>query len=368
MPPGHLARFVRDTVREALDLPALFVQALRLCRAAGLAKPGHVAVDGAKLRAGASKHKATSCRRATRGRRRQQAGPRPGAEVRAWMERAQAADAAGDAQHGLDRRGGGTPDCPGATRRSGMAGKQRRPRRIRAAEAQTEAGARAGPAACDPGGPGPSSGVQERGNRKEAAATAGPAASSPMPPGKARRNSTDGDSRTVPGGGGFVAGHNGQTAVGAQHQTTTAQRVSTNPAGSDALQPLVDSTTGAPGKAPAEVSAGAGFASEANLHAMDARGVRPCSCPGRPRRGPTAPEAKRVLRTPRVQEVAGTTRRAGRRSRRRLRKQVVEPVFGQVKHARGSRQSLPKGRNKVRGGWAVACTAHNLAKPHRARA
>ncbi|MFL5334856.1 MAG: IS1182 family transposase [Geminicoccaceae bacterium] len=428
--PGHLAHFVRDTVREALDLSAitgvytaeqgqppyhpgmlvalllygysrgiyssrqlgraceerldmmavtglnrpdfrtisdfrkrhlralsdLFVQVLLLCRNAGLAKLGHVAVDGTKLRANASKHKAMSYGRM------QQEEPKLAAEVKAWMDRAQAADDAEDAQHGRDRRGDEMPDW--------MADKQRRLERIRAAKAQLETEAKAEPGA-DPDGPGPSSGMQERGHRKKTEPAAPPdvAPPQPAPPDKAQRNFTDGDSRIMPSGGDFIAGYNGQIAVDAEHQIITAQRVSTNPADFDALQPLVDGTIDALGKAPAEVSGDTGFASEANLHAMDARGVRPYLCPGRLRHGSTDPEAKRVLkRTPRMQNMADTIRRAGRRSRYRLRKQVVEPVFGQIKHARGFRQFLLRGLDKVRGEWAMVCTAHNLTKLHQATA
>jgi transposase len=400
VPSGHLAHFVRDTVREGLDLSAilgtyteergqppyhpamlvalllygysrgiyssrqlaraceervdvmavtglnrpdfrtvsdfrkrhlqaladLFVQVLRLCRAAGLVKLGHVAVDGTKLRANASKHKAMSYGRMC------QEQPKLEAEVAGWMAQAEAADAAEDAEHGPDRRGDETPDW--------MANKQRRLERIRAARAKLEAEA-AGTEAHDPDGPGPSSGMQERGNR-----TPGPA---DAPPDKAQRNFTDPDSRIMPSsGGGFIAGYNGQVAVDAAHQIITAQRVSTNPADFDALQPLVEATTAALGKAPAEVSGDSGFASEANLNAMDARGIRPYLSPGRLRHGSTDPEAKRVLkRSPRMQRMAETIRRAGRRTRYRLRKQVVEPVFGQIKAARGFRQFLLRGLKKV---------------------
>jgi Transposase DDE domain len=268
------------------------------------------------------------------------------------MERAQAADEAEDAEHGEDRRGDETPDW--------MADKQRRLERIRAAKARLEAEAAAGPAASDADGPGPSSGMQERGNRK---------AASTVPPDKAQRNFTDGDSRIMPSSGGFIAGYNGQIAVDAEHQIITAQRLSTNPADYDALVPLVDGTHVAIGTFPAEVSGDTGFESEDNLTAMDARGVRPYLCPGRLRHGSTDPRTKRVLkRTPRMQRMADTIRRAGRRSRYRLRKQVVEPVFGQIKQARGFRQFLLRGLQKVRGEWAMICTAHNLLKLHRASA
>ena len=449
VPPGHLAHFVRDTVREALDLSAimdcyteprgqppyhpamlvalllygysrgiyssrqlaraceervdmmavtglnrpdfrtisdfrkrhlqalsdLFVQVLRLCRAAGLAKLGHVAVDGTKLRANASKHKAMSYKRM------QQQEPQLAAEVRSWMEQAQAADAAEDARHGPDRRGDETPDW--------MADKQLRLARIRDAMAQLEAEALAGRDACDPDGPGPSSGMQERGRRKKVRtptsdnptsdnqtsdnqtsdnpASDNPAPSAPVPPEKAQRNFTDGDSRIMPSQGGFIAGYNAQAAVDAESQVIVAQRLSTNPADFDGLQPLMDDIIAQLGQPPGQVSGDTGFASEANLNAMDARGIDPYLCPGRMRHGSTDPEGARTLkRTPRMQKMAETIRSAGREGPYRLRKQVVEPVFGQIKHARGFRQFLLRGLHNVRGEWAMLCTAHNLNKLHKA--
>lgn len=424
--PGHLAHFVRDTVREALDLTAisgvykaeqgqppyhpgmlvalllygysrgiyssrqlaraceervdvmavtglnkpdfrtisdfrkrhlaslqlLFVQVLRLCQAAGLVKLGHVAVDGTKLRANASKHKAMSYKHMA------QQEPKLAAEVASWLDQADAADAAEDAQHGATRRGDETPDW--------MADKQRRLERIRAAKAQLEAEAKAGPGSTDPDGPGPSSGMQERGQRKTTPADPPP---DPTPPDRAQRNFTDPDSRIMPSGGGFIAGYNGQIAVDAAHQIIVAQRLGTNPADFAGLIPLVDQARSNLGRKLREVSGDTGFATEANLDAMAERRVRAYLSPGRIRHGETDPTAGRVLkRKPRMQAMAETIRRAGRRSRYRLRKQVVEPVFGHIKQARGFRQVLLRGLTKVRGEWAMICTVHNLLKLHRATA
>ena len=421
VPPGHLAHFVRDTVREALDLSAitgvykgaqgqppyhpgmlvavllygysrglyssrqlaraceerldvmavaglnrpdfrtisdfrkrhlaalqaLFVQVLQLCQAAGLVTLGHVAVDGTKLRANASKHKAMSYKHMA------QQEPRLAAEVAAWLDQAEAADTAEDAQHGADRRGDETPGW--------MADKARRLERIRAAKAQLEAEAKAGPDTRDPDGPGPSSGMQERGARKTKPAD--------TPPDKAQRNFTDGDSRIMPSGGGFIAGYNGQIAVDAAHQVIVAQRLSTNPADFAALVPLVDQARANLGRKLREVSGDTGFATEANLEAMADRRIRAYLPPERIRHDAATPTKARVLkRRPRMQAMAQTIRRAGRRSRYRLRKQVVEPVFGQIKQARGFRQFLLRGLTKVRGEWTMICTAHNLLKLYQAAA
>jgi hypothetical protein len=242
-----------------------------------------------------------------------------------------------------------------------MADKQRRLQRIRAAKAQLEAEAAAGPDRADPEGPGPSSGMQERGQRKTAPSGA--------PPDKAQRNFTDGDSRIMPSRGGFIAGYNGQIAVDAAHQIIVAQRLTTNPADYAALIPLIDRVRTTLGRKPREVSGDTGFVTEANLAAMAERRVTAYLSPGRLRHGQTDPAAGRVLkRKPLMQAMADTIRRAGRRSRYRLRKQVVEPVFGQIKQARGFRQFLLRGLNKVRAEWAMICTAHNLLKLHRGTA
>jgi transposase len=426
VPPGHLAHFVRDTVREALDLSAitgvytseqgqppyhpgmlvalllygysrgiyssrqlaraceervdmmavtglnkpdfrtistfrrrhlvalrgLFVQVLRLCQKAGLVKLGHVAVDGTKLRANASRHKAMSYKRMAEQERSLEA------EVKAWLDQAQAADVAEDAQHGADHRGDETP--------AWMADKQRRLERIRAAKAQLEAEARAGADSGDADGPGPSSGMQERGARKSLPADEEQSAT---PPDRAQRNFTDGDSRIMPSGGGFIAGYNGQIAVDAAHQIIIAEQLSTNPADFAALIPLVDQAHANLGRKLREVSGDTGFATEANLAAMAERGIRAYLTPGRIRHGETDPTAGRVLkRKPLMQAMADKIRRAGRRSRYRLRKQTAEPVFGQIKQPRGFRQFLLRGLNQVRGEWAMICTAHNILKLHKAAA
>ncbi len=366
VPPGHLAHFVRDTVREALDISAitsvykaeqgqppyhpgmmvalllygysrgiyssrqlaraceervdvmavtglnrpdfrtvsdfrkrhlsalqqLFVQVLRLCQAAGLVKLGHVAVDGTKLRANASRHKAMSYKHMV------QQEPKLAAEVASWLDQADAADTTEDAQHGASQRGDELPDW--------MADKKRRLERIRAAKAQLEAEAKAGPGSTDPDGPGPSSGMQERGARKDKPAD--------TPPDKAQRNFTDGDSRIMPSGGGFIAGYNGQIAVDAAHQIIVAQRLATNPADFASLVPLVDQARSNLGRKLREVSGDTGFATEANLEAMAARRVKAYLSPGRIRHGETDPTAGRVLkRKPRMQAMADTIRRAGHR-------------------------------------------------------
>jgi transposase len=333
--------------RHLAALSGLFLQVLRLCKAAGLVKFGHVAMDGTKLKANASRHKAMSYKHMV------EQEPKLAAAVKGWLDQAAAIDAAEDAEYGAERRGDEMPDW--------VANKQRRLEHIRAAKAQLEAEAKAGSDNCDPDGPGPSSGMQERGDRKRDPTE--------RPPDKAQRNFTDPDSRIMPSGGGYIAGYNGQIAVDAAHQIIVAQQLGTNPADFNALIPLTDQIKTNLGRKAREVSADSGFASEANLAAMYERRLRPYLSPGRLRHDQTDPTAGRVLkRKPLMQAMADRIRRAGHRSRYRLRKQVVEPVFGQFKQARGFRQFLLRGLQKVRAEWAMLCTVHNLLKLHGAAA
>jgi hypothetical protein len=158
---------------------------------------------------------------------------------------------------------------------------------------------------------------------------------------------------------GFIQAYNAQAAVDRRRQIILAHRLSNNPDDHAALVPLVDAISANAGRKPAEISGDAGFCSEANLAALSARNIRAYLAIGRaadpvgdarPRGGPL------------VQAMRNKLRRARRRSRYRLRKQIVEPVFGQIKHARGFRQFLLRGITKVAAEWALICTAHNLNK------
>lgn len=419
VPPGHVAHFVRDTVREQLDLTSilsgyeeergyppyhptmmvalllygysrgvyssrrleqaceervdfmavtamnqpnfrtiaefrsrhlkalgeLFVQVLKLCRSAGLVKLGHVALDGTKIQANASKHKAMSYQRM------REAEAKLAAEVAAWFARAAAADAEEDRVHGPDRRGDEMPEW--------VANKQIRLERLRAAKAALEAEAKAEPPE-DGAGPGPSTGMMDRGRPKRAPDGG--------PPDKAQRNFTDPDSRIQPSKGGFIQGYNAQAAVDGEAQVIVAQHMTTNPADCPALEPLVCAIRRNLGCNPLEVSADAGYCSEANLESLARRRIAGYIAPGRDRHGMAAgSDARRIKLGSRVAAMRTKLKRGGRRSRYRLRKQIVEPVFGQIKFARGFRQFLLRGFDKVKQEWAMLCTVHNLLKLANAR-
>ena len=219
--PDHrtIAKFRRRHLKALGDL---FVQVLKLCRAAGLVRLGHVALDGTKMQANASVHKAMSY-----GRMRE-AEKKLSAEVSAWLAHAEATDAAEDREHGTEKRGDEMPDW--------VANKAARLDRIRAAKAALEAEAKQPPPQ-DDDRPSPSSGMMKSG-KTERGADGGP-------PDRAQRNFTDPDSRIQPTrGGGVIQGYNAFIAVDGAYQIIVAQRLQTSPADGCALGPLLAASSG----------------------------------------------------------------------------------------------------------------------------
>lgn len=328
--------------RHLKALGDVFMQVLRLCREAGLVKLGHVALDGTKLNANASVHKAMSY-----GRMRE-AEKKLAAEVEAWFSRAEACDGEEDRAHG-DRRGDEMPDW--------VADKAARLARIREAKAALEAEAKAPPPDDDDEGPGPSSGMGLKDGRPQRGQDGGP-------PDRAQRNFTDPDSRIQPTRKGFIAGYNAQIAVDGAHQIIVAHGLQTNPADRGALKPLLSRLRRALNANPKEVSADSGYCSAANLTHLARRRIAAFIAVGRAGHPGQGGREKGA----RIAAMARTLRRAGRRSRYRLRKQIVEPVFGQIKEARGFRRFLLRGLEQVKLEWAMICTVHNLLKLHKAAA
>jgi transposase len=328
-------RTISEFRRRHLDaLAGLFVQVLALCRKAGLAGLDHVAVDGTKINA--SKHKAMSYARMV------EAEAELAREVAEWLARAKAEDAADDAEHGSKCRGDEPPDW--------MRDKQARLARIRAARAELEAEAGAAEAARPPPPSNPDSSPKPRPGRP-------PKHQPGQPKPKAQRNFTDPQSRIMKGRDGFIQAYNAQAAVDADAQIIVAHRLTHNGSDQDALLPLLDAVEQNTGATPNEVSADNGFCSEANLEGLVARTVRGYVATGRASKPDGGKKGGKL-----VQAMRTRLRQGGHRSRYRIRKYTVEPVFGQIKQARGFRQFLLRGIDKVKAEWALICTAHNLAK------
>ncbi|MDE8345460.1 MAG: IS1182 family transposase [Acidocella sp.] len=330
-------RTISEFRRRHLEaLAGLFVQVLALCRKAGLAGLDHVAVDGTKIKANASKHKAMSYARMV------EAEAALTREVDEWLARAAAEDTAEDAAHGATRRGDEPPGW--------MVTKQARLARIRAAKAELEAEARGAAAARPPTPTTPDGAPKPRPGRL-------PKHEPGKPKPKAQRNFTDPESRIMKGRDGFIQAYNAQAAVDADAQIIVAHRLTNNGSDQDALLALLDTIKANTGEMPNEVSADNGFCSEANLEGLNARVVRGYVAAGRASKPGGGKKGGRLVRAMRAR-----LRKGGHQSRYRIRKYTVEPIFGHIKQARGFRQFLLRGINKVKAEWALICTAHNLAK------
>jgi len=324
-------------------LGSLFGQVLRLCAEAGLVKLGHVALDGTKLHANASKHKAMSY-----GRMKKREAEFA-AEVQKWLEQAEATDATEDAALGPERRGDELPEW--------VTNKQRRLAKMREAMAALEAEAAGAPSDSEEGAQGPppgSDGPVEPGARPE---------QPPPPKDKAQRNFTDPDSRIMKTADGFEQAYNAQAAVDADSQVIVAEGLTNVGNDKQQVTPMAQEIQQNTGRTPRELSADSGYCSETNLEELERRGIRGYIATGRQKHGSASATRQGAGRGgTHVQRMSRRLKQGGHRSRYRLRKQTVEPVFGQIKGARGFRQFYLRGLEKVADEWRLICTAHNLLK------
>lgn len=186
---------------------------------------------------------------------------------------------------------------------------------------------------------------------------------------KAQRNFTDPESRIMPTKNGFEQCFNAQAAVDAEAQVIVACDVVATSADGPQLLPMVDRVKANLGRKPKICSADAGYCSETNLEGMATRKIKAYIATGRQKHGTKA--ATHVINGKPgslVAQMRERLKRGGWRSPYRLRKQVVEPVFGQIKQAIGFRQFLLRGLARVQAEWSLVCTAHNLLKLAKASA
>jgi transposase len=325
--------------RHMVALKGLFVPVLRLCQEAGLVKLGHVALDGTKVKANASKHKAMSYGRMKK------AEPELEAIVRGWLRQAEAADLRDDQEHGVDLNGEELPDW--------VRDKQRRLEKIRQARARLQAEAQAA----------------EKGEEKKSGGPGRPRKNEPgTPKDSAQTNFTDPQSRIMKSHDGFIQGYNAQAVVDADSQVIVAQGLTNNASDAQQLAVMVAQIKQNTGRQARELSADAGYCSEDNLKELRRRHINGYIATGRQKHGQATAAAERNVKLGSyAYAMWQKLRRGGHRSRYRLRKQTVEPVFGQVKQGRGFRQFLLRGLRKVAGEWSLICTAHNLLKLAAAR-
>src|SRR5205809_4401702 len=242
--------------RHLKALGDLFLQVLKLCETAGLVKLGHVALDGTKIKANASKHKAMSYERM------EKRAAELEAEVAKWLSAAEAADAEEDKLHGRDKTGDEMPEW--------VADKKRRAERIRQAKAELEAEAKAAAEAKLKAAAEVEEKREAEGRRKGGRKAAPP---STEPDAKAQKNFTDPESRIMKSKDGFVQAYNAQAAVDGEAQIIVAHDVTQSAVDCGQLVPLTDAVETNLGRKPAQLSADAGYCSEANLEAMEQRNI-----------------------------------------------------------------------------------------------
>jgi transposase len=315
------------------SLKGLFGQVLKLCRKAGLVKLGHVALDGTKIRANASKNKSMSYGRMKKAEKDFEG------EIAEWFAQAEAVDREEDERYGRDKRGDELPDW--------VKDKQKRLEKLRQAKTELEAEAKA--AAEGPRDP------NKTGHKAKPTG---------IPNDKTQRNFTDPESRMMKGSECFIQGYNAQAAVDADSQIIVAQHLTPNGSDMHQMVPMLDQIRKQNGRQAKEISADAGYSSAHNLRELKRRGIRGYVASRWQKNNVAgsrdqAPPAKV---TGFVRAMWQRLRQGGNRSRYRFRKQTVEPVFGHIKHARGFRQFLLRGERKVAGEWSLLCTAHNLLK------
>jgi len=325
-------RTISDFRKDRLEaLAGLFLQVLMLCQREGLVKLGHVALDGTKVRANASKHKAMSYKRMKEKEEQLQG------EVDELLRRAQEVDEEEDKRYGKDKRGDELPQE--------LAFREGRLEKIREALAALEAEAR---------------------GEAEQAVLEGKEHSG-VPEDKAQRNFTDVESRIMPAPGGrdFRQAYNCQAVVDSQHQVIVAARATNQASDKQQAVAMLEEAIDNAGAVPSEVSADAGYYSAKAVADLHALGTDPFIAPEKTRHGHRPPPAPRG-RIPKGLPPRDRMRRKlqTKRGRKRyaLRMATVEPVFGQIKQARGFRQFLLRGLEKVQGEWSLICTGHNLLK------
>jgi len=321
-------RTISDFRKDHLQsLAELFVQVLKVCQRAGMVKLGHISIDGTKIKANASKHKAMSYKRMKEEEARLEA------EVQELLKKAQAVDEAEDHAYGRNKRGDELP--------KELAIRESRLRKIKEAKAALEAEA------------------------KEAKDKFGKGTG--VPEDKAQRNFTDATSKVMPVAGGkhFEQCYNAQAAVDSAQQVITAADVTEQPSDKQQAVPMVQQVEANTDALPRQLSADAGYFSSDVVEKLTAAGIDVYIPPDKMRHAYSMPAAPRG-RIPNGLSTVDRMRRKLRtkqgRKRYGLRKELPEPVFGQIKQVRGFRQFLLRGKEKVRGEWRFICTGHNVLK------
>jgi transposase len=331
------------------ELEGLFVQVLRLCQEAGLVKLGHVALDGTKIKANASRHKAMSYGRMKEEEKRLRK------EIRELMSQAEATDAAEDKEYGKHRRGDELPEE--------LARRESRLKKIREARKALEEQAKAAAEEARK--------QQEEEGKKNGGKPGGGKTIDPekaVPDDKAQYNFTDPTTKIMKANNkGFDQCGNAQAAVDRENQIIVAADVTNEPNDKRQLKPMMEQAKKNVGRGNKikKLSSDNGYFSEENVRWAEKQGLDTHIATGRIKHNENVPECPRG-RPPEGLTVKERMARKLRTKRGREtyaeRKWIVEPIFGFIKRGLGFTQFLLNGIEKMRGEWRLVCMACNLRK------
>ena len=327
-------------------LEGLFTQVLQLALKLGTIKLGRVAIDGTKIKANASKHKAMSYERMLREEQRLRE------EVKRLLAESEQTDKDEDKRYGRTRRGDELP--AELARREGRLARIAEAKKALEERARTEAAQKQ---------------KQKGGDNKPGSSSGGKRRSHVQPPPKAQHNFTDPESRIMKGPDGFVQAYNAQAAVEPVLQLIVGQALTQQANDKQQLLPMIDAVRRQAKQRVREVLADSGYCSEENLRRAAKKRIDLFIATGKQKHNPISEQSPRG-RIPKSGTLVERMKRklmtrAGQAIYAR-RKTIVEPVFGRIKQAQGFRKFLLRGVDKVRSEWALVCATHNVLKLHRA--
>jgi transposase len=358
--PDH-ATIAEFRKRHLEALSGLFTQALLLCSEAGLVKLGHVSIDGTKIKANASKHKAMSYKHMneTEARLKQ--------EIDALLATAEKTDAEEDAQYGKDRHGDELPaELQRRESRLQKIGEAKAALEQEAKEKASQQRVEAEQKLAEREEEERRTGKGKRGRKPQA-----PDPDKAKPDDTAQRNFTDPESRIMPDGankGSFVQGYNAQIAVDSASQVIVAAEITQETNDKKQLLPMIAQIAANLEQKPEKVSADTGYFSEVNVTDEQVKDVDLYVATGRDKHGsaveassdpPPAEASPKEAMREKLRTEAG-------RTVYKMRKAIVEPVFGQIKEQRGFRRFSLRGKENVSREWKLVCAVSNLLKLFRA--
>lgn len=334
--PEH--RTICDFRKENLqEFGELFGQVVQIAKSSGMVKLGRIAIDGTKIKANASRHKAMSYDRMKKEEKRL------ADEIATLLKQAEQTDRKEDQEHGPENRG---DELPEELRRRETRVQAIKEAKKRLEERQASEDREKGRHEGDEGRPNGKKGkpfYREFGE----------------PPEKAQDNFTDPESRIMKMGNGFEQSYNAQASVDEAKQIIVAVGVTNCAADNDQLIPMIEATTQNTGQVPQQVLADTGYRSEANFERAEEMQIDAVISLGREGKAKTSPIAPSNKATLRMKEKLATPEGA---AAYRRRKAIVEPVFGWIKHTQGFRQFSLRGIEKVTAEWHLVCLAMNLRR------